>query len=149
MTGSDYLLLPDCVPPALIFIAVHLPRSLLHANPAICSARSTNTLVARTKAQEPSRYRQCKSYSCIHSNTFSHRKQLISKHEVSYFQPHLLLLVFILSQVINHQLTWSRTLREEHRLKVFENRALRGTSGPKRDSLQWRKGGENCVMRAS
>jgi hypothetical protein len=29
--------------------------------------------------------------------------------------------------------TWSLTLREEHRLKVFENRVLRRLFGPKRD----------------
>jgi hypothetical protein len=29
--------------------------------------------------------------------------------------------------------TWSPTLREEHRLKVFENRVLRRIFGPKRD----------------
>jgi hypothetical protein len=37
--------------------------------------------------------------------------------------------------------TWSLTLREEHRLRVFENRVLRGIFGPKRDEVmgQWRK----------
>jgi hypothetical protein len=37
--------------------------------------------------------------------------------------------------------TWSLTLREEHRLRVFENRVLRRISGPKRDEVtgQWRK----------
>jgi hypothetical protein len=37
--------------------------------------------------------------------------------------------------------TWSVTLREEHRLRVFENRMLRGISGPKRDEVKgkWRK----------
>jgi hypothetical protein len=37
--------------------------------------------------------------------------------------------------------TWSVTLREEHRLKVFENRVLRGIFGPKRDEVtgDWRK----------
>jgi hypothetical protein len=29
--------------------------------------------------------------------------------------------------------TWSLILREEHRLRVFENRMLRGIFGPKRD----------------
>jgi hypothetical protein len=35
----------------------------------------------------------------------------------------------------------SLTLREEHRLKVFENRALGGTFGPKRYEIAggWRK----------
>jgi hypothetical protein len=37
--------------------------------------------------------------------------------------------------------TWSLTLREEHRLRVFENRVLRRIFGPKRDEVmgQWRK----------
>jgi hypothetical protein len=37
--------------------------------------------------------------------------------------------------------TWSRTLREERRLRVFENRVLRRVFGPKRDEVrgEWRK----------
>jgi hypothetical protein len=37
--------------------------------------------------------------------------------------------------------TWSLTLREEHRLRVFENRVLRRIFGPKRDEVtgEWRK----------
>jgi hypothetical protein len=37
--------------------------------------------------------------------------------------------------------TWSLTLREEHRLRVFENRVLRRRFGPKRDEVTggWRK----------
>jgi hypothetical protein len=37
--------------------------------------------------------------------------------------------------------TWSLTLREEHRLKVFEKRVLRRTFEPKRDEVtgDWRK----------
>ena len=31
--------------------------------------------------------------------------------------------------------TWSLTLREEHRLRVFENRVLRRIFGPKRDGI--------------
>jgi hypothetical protein len=36
---------------------------------------------------------------------------------------------------------WSLALREEHRLKVFENRVLRRIFGPKRDEVtgDWRK----------
>jgi hypothetical protein len=36
---------------------------------------------------------------------------------------------------------WSVTLREEHRLRVFENRVLRRIFGPKRDEVkgEWRK----------
>jgi PAS domain-containing protein len=37
--------------------------------------------------------------------------------------------------------TWSLTLREEHRLRVFENRVLRRIFGLKRDEVtgEWRK----------
>jgi len=37
--------------------------------------------------------------------------------------------------------TWSLTLREEHRLRVFENRVLRRIFGPKRNEVtgKWRK----------
>jgi hypothetical protein len=37
--------------------------------------------------------------------------------------------------------TWLLTLREEHRLRVSENRVLRGIFGPKRDEVmgEWRK----------
>jgi hypothetical protein len=37
--------------------------------------------------------------------------------------------------------TWSLTLREEHRLRVFENRVLRRIFRPKRDEVtgEWRK----------
>jgi hypothetical protein len=31
--------------------------------------------------------------------------------------------------------TWSLTLREEHRLRVFENRVLKRITGPKRDEV--------------
>jgi hypothetical protein len=40
--------------------------------------------------------------------------------------------------------TWSVTLREEHRLKVFENRVLRRIFGPKREEV--RENGEDCTM---
>jgi hypothetical protein len=47
----------------------------------------------------------------------------------------------ILSVVLYGCETWSLTLREEHRLRVFENRVLRRTFGPKRDEVtgQWSK----------
>jgi hypothetical protein len=37
--------------------------------------------------------------------------------------------------------TWSVTLRDEHRLRVFENRVLRGIFGPKGEEVtrEWRK----------
>jgi hypothetical protein len=37
--------------------------------------------------------------------------------------------------------TWSLTIRDEHRLRKFENRVLRRIFGPKRDEVtgEWRK----------
>jgi hypothetical protein len=47
----------------------------------------------------------------------------------------------------------SLTLREEHRLRVFENRVLRGIFGPKGDEVmgEWRKlhSGELCNLYSS
>ena len=47
----------------------------------------------------------------------------------------------ILSFVLYGCETWSLTLREERRLRVFENRVLRRVFGPKRDEVtrEWRK----------
>jgi hypothetical protein len=46
----------------------------------------------------------------------------------------------ILPVVLYGCVTWSLTLREEHRLRVFENRVLRRIFGPKREEdRQWRK----------
>ena len=42
--------------------------------------------------------------------------------------------------------TWSLTLREERRLKVFENRVLRRVFGPKRDEVTGNR--ENCIMKS-
>jgi hypothetical protein len=47
----------------------------------------------------------------------------------------------ILPIVLDGCETWSLTLREEHRLRVFENRVLRREFGHKRDEVtgEWRK----------
>jgi hypothetical protein len=47
----------------------------------------------------------------------------------------------ILPVVLHGCETWSLTLREEHGLRVFENRVLRRIFGPKRDEVTggWRK----------
>ena len=43
--------------------------------------------------------------------------------------------------VLYRRETWSLTLREKHRLRVFANRVLRRIFGPKRDEVtgEWRK----------
>jgi hypothetical protein len=49
----------------------------------------------------------------------------------------------LLSKKLNIKIyrTWALTLREERRLRVFENRVLRRVFGPKRDEVtgEWRK----------
>jgi hypothetical protein len=49
--------------------------------------------------------------------------------------------MIILPVVLYGWETWSLTLREEHRLRVFENRVLRKIFGPKTDEVkgEWRK----------
>jgi hypothetical protein len=49
--------------------------------------------------------------------------------------------IIILPVVLYGCETWSLTLREEHRLSVFENTVLRRIFGPKRDEVtgEWRK----------
>ena len=49
--------------------------------------------------------------------------------------------IIILSVVLYGCEIWSLTLREERRLRVFENRVLRRGFGPKRDEVtgEWRK----------
>ena len=47
--------------------------------------------------------------------------------------------------VLGGRETWSLTLREERRLRVFENRVLRRVFGPKRDKVK--ENGENYIMR--
>jgi hypothetical protein len=43
--------------------------------------------------------------------------------------------IIILPVVLYGCETWSLTLREEHRLRAFENRVLRRIFGPKRDEV--------------
>jgi len=40
--------------------------------------------------------------------------------------------------------TWLLILREEHRIRVFENRVLRRIFGPKRGEVKWN--GETYIM---
>jgi hypothetical protein len=52
-----------------------------------------------------------------------HKYQGIQKYNLAYF-------------LQGHE-TWSLTLREEHKRRVFENRVLREILGPKRDETTW------------
>jgi hypothetical protein len=74
--------------------------------------------------------------ACYHSvqNLLSYR--LLSKNlKIKIYR------IIILPVVLYGFETWSLTLREERRLRVFENRVLRRVCGPKRDEVkgEWRK----------
>jgi len=57
------------------------------------------------------------------------------------FTANLFCLIIIMAVVLYGCETWSRTLREESRLRLFANRALKRIFGPKRDKVtgEWRK----------
>jgi hypothetical protein len=66
-------------------------------------------------------------YHLVHSPLSSH---LLSKNvKVKIYK------TIILPVVLYGCETWFLTLREEHRLRVFENRVLRRIFGPKRDEV--------------
>jgi hypothetical protein len=71
---------------------------------------------------------------CISSVLLSSR--LLSKHlKIRIYKTIILPVVLYVCE------NWSLTSREEHRLRVFENRVLRMIFGPKRDEVtgEWRK----------
>jgi hypothetical protein len=68
--------------------------------------------------------------SCYHSV-----QSLFSSHLLSRNVNEKIYKTIILPLVLNGCETWSVTLREEHRLRVFENRVLRRIFGPKRDEV--------------
>jgi hypothetical protein len=74
--------------------------------------------------------------ACYHSV-----QSLLSSHLLSRNVKVKIYKTIILPVVLYGCETWSLTLREERRLKVFENRVLRKIFGPKRDKVmgEWRK----------
>jgi hypothetical protein len=66
----------------------------------------------------------------------------LSKHwKIKQYITVLIYKTIILPVILYGCETWSLTLREEHRLRVFENNVLRRIFGPKRDEVagEWRK----------
>jgi hypothetical protein len=74
--------------------------------------------------------------ACYHSV-----QNLLSSHLLSKNLKIRIYKTIILPVVLYGCETWSLTLREEHRLRVFENRMLRRIFGPKREEVmgEWRK----------
>jgi hypothetical protein len=73
---------------------------------------------------------------CYHSV-----QSLLSSRLLSRNVKVILYKTIILPVVLYGCETWSLTLREEHRMRLFENRVLRKIFGPKRDEVtgEWRK----------
>jgi hypothetical protein len=68
-------------------------------------------------------------------------QSLLSSHLLSRNVKVKIYKTIILPVVLYGCETWSLTLWEEHKLRVFENRVLRGICRPKRDEVtgEWRK----------
>jgi hypothetical protein len=70
-------------------------------------------------------------------------QNLLSSHLISKNLKIKICKTVILPVVLYGCKTWSCNLREEHRLRVFENSVLRRIFGPKREEDGC---GENCIM---
>jgi hypothetical protein len=70
--------------------------------------------------------------ACYHS-----AQNLLSSHLISEELKFKIYKTVILSVVLYGCETWSLTLREEHRLRVFENRVLRIIFGPEKEEDGW------------
>jgi hypothetical protein len=68
--------------------------------------------------------------ACYHSV-----QRLLSSHLLSRYVKVKIYKTIILQVVLYGCETWSLTLREEHRMKVFENRVLRRIFGPRRGGV--------------
>jgi hypothetical protein len=94
------------------------------------------TLTDKNCMQEDIKSRLNSGNACYHSIQRLLYSRLLSRNvKVKIYKS------IILPFVLHGYETWSLTLREEHRLRVFENRALRRICGPKRDEVtgEWRK----------
>jgi hypothetical protein len=86
--------------------------------------------------QEEIKRRLNSGNACYHSI-----QNLLSSRQLSKILKIRIYKTIILPVVLYGCKTWSLTLREEHRLRVFEGRVLRRIFGPKRDEVtaEWRK----------
>jgi hypothetical protein len=85
--------------------------------------------------QEEIKRRLNSDNTCYHSDQNLLSSRLLSKNlKIRIYR------MIILPVVLYGCGTWSLTLREEHRLKMFENRVLRRIFGLKRDEVmgEWR-----------
>jgi hypothetical protein len=94
------------------------------------------TVTNQNMIQEEIKRRLNSVNACYHSAQNLLSSRLLSKNlKIRIFK------TIILSMVLYGCETWSLTLKDEHRLRVFENRVLRRVFGPKRNEVmgEWRK----------
>jgi hypothetical protein len=94
------------------------------------------TLTDQNHMHEEIKSRLNSGNACCHSVQSLLSSRLLSRNlKVKIYK------TIILPVVLYGCETWSLTLREEHRLRVLENRVLSGIFGPKRDEVtgEWRK----------
>jgi len=94
------------------------------------------TLTEQNSIQEEIKSRLKLGNACYHSVQNLLSSRLLSKNlKIKIYR------TVILPVVLYGCETWSLTLREERRLRVFENRVLRKVFGPKRDEVtgEWRR----------
>jgi hypothetical protein len=88
------------------------------------------TIKNRNLIQEEIKRRLNSGNACYHSAQNLLYSRLLSKNiKIKIYE------TVILPVVLYGCETWSLTLREEHRLRLFENRVLRRIFGPKRDEM--------------
>jgi hypothetical protein len=98
------------------------------------------TLTNRNSIHEEIKSRLKSGNACYHSFQNLLSSRLLSKNtKIRVYR------TIILPVVLHGCETWSLTLREEQRLRVFENRVLRRIFGPKRDEATGR--GEDYITR--
>jgi hypothetical protein len=88
------------------------------------------TITNQNLIQEEIKRRLNSGTACYHSV-----QNLLSSHLLSRNLKVRIYKTIILPVVFYGYETWSLTLREEHRLRVFKNRVLRRIFGPKRDKV--------------
>jgi hypothetical protein len=92
--------------------------------------RLGTTLTNQNSIQEEIKSRLKSGNACFHSVQDLLYSSLLSKNtKIKIYR------TIILPVVLYGCETWSLMLREEHRLRVFENRVLRRIFGPERDEV--------------
>jgi hypothetical protein len=100
------------------------------------------TVKIQNLIQEEIKRRLNSGNACYHSVQNLPSSRLLFKNvKLRIYKATILLVVLYGCEI------WSLTLKEEHRLNVFENRVLRRIFGPKRDGLT--RGWKNYINRSS